>query len=315
VLKDLLKDLEANVVPIRQHLPQVLVVLSLALYAVAVNWEQAEDFKAPALAILASGFFSWLTKSLVFKQSLREELTEILYSARHLSLDSPRLRYLENTLVASGLPEAVAKSAAPIFVGRLFSRDNPYFYTTLHRKIDLLWKDRDKGVVSVKLTNRYILESLSPDSPIVMKGSWRCTEKLKGVIPKIECIRVTPKDLDVDEVLIENKPFDPIPPLDEGGSLNYGWEVILPAGKSFAVEAVFSYAQDIDDDNTIMWEAVVFSEGMELDYTCPDNMAVYFASIGKAEYQPINGGRKQHCRALILPGEGYILTMQRKQEN
>jgi len=317
--------------PVLQNLPQFLVLFgTLALVATTIvlylmqgeqeGWglvaiEILRDF---SLAVVASGFFSWLMKTLAFKRVLREELTDILYSPKHLSAESPRLQYLENALVASGLPSEVAKAAAPIFVDRLHSPEHPYYYSALHRKIDFAWKDKAKGVVEVRMTNRYTLESLSSERAIVMRGFWHSTEKLKGMVPRIDYIRVVPRDPAVEMVLNEAVAFTPVrragaPDTEE--PIHYEWEVELPPGRTFDVEAVFCYAQDVDDDNVMAWEAVVFAAFLDLEYSYPQDMVVHFTGIGKAEFHPSNGGRKQLCRSLILPGEGYILSLQRKQEN
>lgn len=121
----------------RRDLPQLLIIVASAVWLITLllpaSWlpptPELDAVRSLAYAVVAGGFFGWLTKSIAFRKVLQEELTDILYSPKHLSEESPRLQYLQNTLVAIGLPEQVAKTAAPIFVERLHSPEHPYYYT------------------------------------------------------------------------------------------------------------------------------------------------------------------------------------------
>ena len=315
--------------PLSQNLPQFLVLLgTLILVASTVvlylqqgvqdGWRVValEMIRDLSLAVVASGFFSWLMKTLAFKKVLREELTRILYSPDHLKQETPRLQYLENTLVASGLPKQVAKAAAPIFVNRLHSPEHLYYYASLLRRIDLSWHDRVKGIVCVRLKNHYTLHSMDPDRPIQVKGWWNSREKLEGMVPRIDSLRVVPKDQNLPVQVITNQPFAELPAKEgeEASPRVYEWCVTIPPCTACNVDAEFTFYQDVDQDSWLKWEAVVFSEGLELEYTAPADMIVHFTGIGKAEFIKTNGEGKHFCRSLILPGEGYILTMQRKQD-
>ncbi|MCB1745378.1 MAG: hypothetical protein KDK91_33740, partial [Gammaproteobacteria bacterium] len=71
-------------------------------------------------------------------------------------------------------------------------------------------------------------------------------------------------------------------------------------------------------DNAFLYQTPVFAKGLTLNVTYPEySLSVMFTELGGREAgfeaEPVDAGTMRHrCTGLLLPGTGYILTLQRR---
>jgi hypothetical protein len=97
----------------------------------------------------------------------------------------------------------------------------------------------------------------------------------------------------------------------------FSYQIDFPPAEEFDVDLEWLHGQDVDLDNTIVYEAVVFVGLIEVEVYFPGGeMTILFTELGSPGFQdqPVrsSGSLHQRCGNLIMPGAGYILTMQRR---
>lgn len=107
--------------------------------------------------VVASGFFAWVTKSILFRGVMQHELTTLVYQPDHLAKRTDKDQLLLNTIVANGVPLQIAQLAAAPMLERLWRPERPYHYAELRRRHDITWHDADAGIVRNHTTQMMLI--------------------------------------------------------------------------------------------------------------------------------------------------------------
>jgi hypothetical protein len=333
---------------VAHNMPQLLVVAAAAVLAASYIWpnETWHEKALPyALAVLGAGFFTYLTKSALFRGLLRQELRELLASDDHrtmigsafsqqaehgvlrrvLNEDMSKLicgpaslldrknllPIFENVAMASGLPKAIAAIACEDLFKKMWDPAKPFYYSGLTRDHTLEWVDYDKGVLRVTTKVTGTLFNAIPKTAFTRRHSVAADPKSKvSSAPATKhCVLTS---------IATGKRHESSYQPDKDNPFVWINETPLPGDESFRLDEEWTYNIDVDDDNVIACETPVFViKGLWviLNYD-PDQMRVILSPIGKgAEFGTVSeqrpGAERRELPNLTAPGGGYIVTVQR----
>lgn len=295
------------------HGPVWLVFFSIGLYVLFCAMGLSSKWTAIPVTLVVTGFFGWMTKSYAFRTVLREELTKIVYDVEELRKRKNLDEIRRNVSVASGLPVQIAELGWQALMYNMWNADRPYYYERLSRTHKLTWVDAVAGKLRIQTSFSGRLCSTDPSKGFILRNrvSGSVSEKFDEE-PKLIKWRA----------IEASKPFANICRTsfcqDQDDKELFSVCADLPAGASFDVDVCWTFGQDIDHDNLIVFETLTFVQKLEVyvDYD-PSVMKVTFRELGLSSFvddstnplseRPI----AKHSSGLLIPWNGYILTVQR----
>lgn len=320
ILKDLWQSLKPHLEPfdalfssIARHPGQWMVGLSIVLFPIARS-QGWETVAAISLSVGAGGMFTWLTKSVVFRGVLRDEIINAAYKPENLaSLQPEKLEQLFSTvLCAYGFPKNTQITSKTL-VERLWKQDIPYYYKELRRTHKLSWEDPQSGILRVTTEYTAKLVNTRPDQAASV--GQRIREK-RGLDRRLE---PNLEQFKIEDTAARGSPqtIGKFEESQDHGSVVYGVSAPLPKGaQNVRLDVRWSYTQRLQEDNTVMFEAQCFCEHLivEVEFD-PAAMTVIFSpSGGRHQFEDrgdTEGQMKRECAELILPFGGYMLSIQR----
>jgi len=314
VVKDLLLNFWRLFI---DSLPVLMIITALIAYLVSFlpHFDDGAKthIRAISLAILASGFFSWLTKSTVFRGVLRDELTKSYFEPAALSARKDVTELWKNVSVAAGLPKEFAELGWQGLLQRMIDGQRQFYYSVLTREHVFAWVDQAKGVVSIRTRVHGTLLSVAPDRPIdfVTGVVGRKGEKLNSP-PKLIGFTIIPLNPVTTCAAIKAEAF-----AQESGA-RYVVSRQLPPSREYKVDMEWEYQQDVDEDSLVIFESKSFIKHLTLKATFrKKEMTVVFRELGNIEMKDDPDGSATICRqsgekGLLTPYNGYILAIHRR---
>lgn len=330
--------------PLVEHAPQVITLFATVI-AASMLWAGASPgLLAIPVAFISGGFFSWFAKSFVFRAVMKEELSDLLdddhrrqklsesvvalaldsamqkvYSQEHLRSYGDLDNLWKNASIAKGLPSAIAQDSLQSLMSKLWDADRPYFFERLTRTHRLSWADKPQGIVQVRTEFRGRLFNARPEAGFSFK-----TKVTQQASPRLSQVPTLHR-FHVDLVCAEHGHARPQlcswnkNRFNDEGSLAFSVDLPLPAEAEFEVDVAWSYAQDVDIDNVVIFEARNFIRSLTVNVEYdPTEMTVVFRELGCDEYDPRPESETAErpivrvSPGLIIPWNGYILQVYRK---
>jgi len=299
--------------PLAAVLPQLLVVVSLiCLLLSKYGTPPVRAFLGPLdpayIAILGGGFFAWLTKSRLFREAIRDELTTIIYDPKHLQERRDISRLWRNATVAAGLPPHLADLVGDELLRSIWNPKHPYYYVDLQRTHRLSWDGANPNLLLVESQVEGILCCAKPGEV------FRKTATLE--VESADCVPQTKHS--VLKCKTTQQSYSAPFALNPQRPLRYTSEVELPGSPQYSMDECWRFGQLVNHDNLILFQSRVFVRNLtvvvEFD---PSTMNVLHKEVGLIELEPLPGSQREHGRlrmryeGLIPPWSGYTLSVQR----
>lgn len=306
-------NIRAHFLGLKDYGPQLTCIGAAIVYVVAWMLGAPEWLTSVTLAFVAGGMFGWFSKSLTFRKVLRDELALHVYSPQHLKTRKDVRELWRIVTEAAGLPAPASGHAYSVLTDHLWDGSRPYHFSSLTRIHELHWEDAEAGVVKITTTHDGTVVNADPSQPITYTASLKGRRSRKFVAePKlISCVIAHPTIAPRQTICAD---FERI---DGEDAPTYRINARTPAAGQYQLNLSWTYAQDIDDDNMILWESQVVVEHLYLKVLYdPTLMTVLVRELGKNEYDPLPTTDQmpihRQSADLLIPWNGYILTIQRK---
>lgn len=139
-----------------------IVGVALAKYGPVPVQDLLAGLDGVFLTILGGGFFAWLTKTRLFREAIRDELTGIIYDPKHLRQRKDIAVLWRNATIAAGLPEDLATLAGSDLFRSVWNPLHPYYYIDLHRSHRLKWDEKNPDLLRVESQVEGLLRCATP---------------------------------------------------------------------------------------------------------------------------------------------------------
>ncbi len=294
--------------------PQLVLLGSTVSYVVSVTFDWLVDFQSLMLMGGAGGYFTWLTKSALFRQVLREEVINAHLTPKYLRQQTVEALQEQHwrVIAALGVSEEVAKLAHRSVMERLWRPDKPFFYRYIVRVHTLKWIDEEMGLVDVHTRYKSTVVNTHPGSEVVI--GQRLFPILGSDQPEPKLLRCLAKEKSTANIIASVEGFS----RDDHADQPVFSAVLKVPGDhvEFDLDVEWTYCKNIDEDSVISYECQSFCESyMEVEVLYEtEEMKVSFETIGPltmVDSRLTDVPIQKKSEGLIMPWNGYILSIQR----
>jgi len=260
------------------------------------------------LAVLSSGVFAAVLKSLQFTGIFKKEIEKIVLGTKFIENrnDLPKLwRKVSRSVYNKKFPK-ISKELENIILTNYFPTDHAYYYKDFRYTLDIEELTDDN---IIKFTQNFSFEVvLSKDeTKAILDGYFKIDKKpeLDNLINEKLYFRIDGEDYlsKVEKVDFEDE-------FEKG----YTFKCPINDKHKFRVETKDRREYCINDDNYKIFRVSKITKDMNVSISYPENMNVSFFNIGLVnsfERVHIEHDRKisrVHKKGLILPYQGFGIT-------
>lgn len=306
-----IKDLQKIIF---KNLTWILIILSLILFLVSLsgflNDKVSSVIEKAGLAILSSGIFAAILKSLQFTGIFKEEIIKVMSGTS----------FIENR---NDLPE-IWKDVSKSLYKRKFPKisdllEDTILNTYLPTKAKFYYEDYNVSIniteinenfeISYTQTCEYnvILDEQSDSAVLEIESQISDDDDPKSSIIN-ELVYFKENNIDVDLKEDESTKNDPKKTL---------YRHTLTNGKVFTIKSKYNRKYPLKNENYKLFRLKYLTHGMHVSVSFPEDVRVSFFNIGLVNgFNNVNEDFKQHiCRILsnelILPYQGFGMSFEK----
>jgi len=297
---------------IYKNLFWVLVLLGIFILYMS-SWNVFKEYfqdilEKIGLAVLSSGVFAAVLKSLQFTGIFKKEIEKIVLGTKFIENrnDLPKLwRKVSRSVYNKKFPK-ISKELENIILKNYFPTDHAYYYSDFRYTLDIEELTDDNVI---KFTQNFSFEVIlsKDESQAILDGYFKIEKKpeLIDLINEKLYFKIDGEDyLDkVEKIEFEDE-------FEKG----YTFKCPIKDKSQFRVETKDRREYCINDDNYKIFRVSKITKEMNVSISYPANMNVSFFNIGLVnsfERLHIEHDRKIsriHKKGLILPYQGFGIT-------
>lgn len=260
------------------------------------------------LAVLSSGVFASVLKSLQFTGIFKKEIEKIVLGTKFIENrnDLPKLwRKVSRSLYNKKFP-MISEELENIILNNYFPTDHPYYYNDFRYTLDIEELTSDNVI---KFTQNFSFEVVlaKGENEAILDGYFKIEKKpeLKELINEREFFKI-----DGENYLkkVDKTPFE-----DEFEK-GYTFKISVKNKSRFRVETKERREYCIDEDNYKIFRVSKITKEMDVSISYPKNMNVSFFNVGLVNsFERVHIEHKRkisrvHKKGLILPYQGFGIT-------
>ena len=297
---------------IYKNLFWILVLLGIFILYMS-SWDVFNKYlqdilEKTGLAVLSSGVFAAVLKSLQFTGIFKKEIEKIVLGTKFIDNrnDLPKLwKKVSRSIYNKKFP-MISKELENIILNNYFPTDHPYFYNDFRYTLDIEELTSDNVI---KFTQNFSFEVIlaKGENEAVLDGYFKIEKKpeLEGLLNEREFFKVDGEDyLDkVDKTGFEDQ-------FEKG----YTFKIVVKDKSKFRVETKERREYCIDEDNYKIFRVSKITKEMNVSISYPKNMVVSFFNVGLVNsFERVHVEHKRkisrvHKKGLILPYQGFGIT-------
>ncbi len=288
----------------------IFVILGVGLLYIGSFFDDAEYFgdifEKAGIAILSSGVFTAVLKSLQFSQLFKEEIEKVILSTDFIKKrsDLEKLwKVISHELYKQKFPE-ISEELDKLVLENYFPIESDYYYKDFTVTINIEELTEDYILKYTQTCKHYVVLSesdpnLTISREIIMddEGS---AETFKN---EIVYYKLNGEDIEIDEENID------------GDEKKVIYKCNVGAEKENLFEMKDRREYSIKEDNTKLFRVKEITKEMNVSISYPDNINISFFNVGlvnKFEMCHVEHNRvvsRIHKKGLILPHQGFGISI------
>ena len=298
-----------------RNLVWILIIISLILMLISYldlvsNSKLTGIIEKASLAMLSSGIFAAVLKSLQFQGLFKEEINKVINGTDFLKKrkDLPDIwRVISKEIYKSKFP-LITQFLENRILETYFPTETEYYYKDYYVTINIEDISEDM-VITYSQTCKYtvVLDSNLDKSELILESKIDQEGEEAAIINDLEFFFVNEEDKtpkEEDKLTIEN---------------NKRSQYTIPiAGKGdIKIHSKYNRKYSLKGENYKLFRLKYFTQNMEVVINHPENVSVSFFNIGlvnKFESQHVgikNTISRTHKNDLILPHQGFGMSFER----
>lgn len=260
------------------------------------------------LAVLSSGVFAAVLKSIQFTGIFKNEIEEIVLGTKFIEKrnDLPKLwRKISRSIYNKKFPK-ISKELENIILDNYFPTEHAYYYKDFIYTLNIE-ELTDEGIIKFTQTITFDVILAKGENVAILDGYFKIEKKpeLDNLVNERLFYKIDKKDHLKD---VHKKP------IDNEHEMGYSFTISVKDKTKFKVETQERREYCINDDNFKIVRVNKITKGMNVSISYPENIEVSFFNVGLVnnfERVHIEHSRKIsriHKNGLILPFQGFGIT-------
>jgi hypothetical protein len=293
----------------------ILIVIALLLMLVIYldlikNQKLVNIFEKASLAILSSGIFAAVLKSIQFTGLFKEEIEKVILGTDFIKnrRDLPQLwKTISQTIYKRKFPK-ISENLENRILDTYFPTNHDYYYEDYIVTINIEEITDDFEIVYTQTCKyRVVLDENVDEIELSLETSISQEEDSSEIINKLQYFKVNNKDADCKE----DKSTKDNPKMTK-------YIIPIKGNGPFEIQSKYNRQYSLKNENYKLFRLKRFTKNMEVVIKYPKNVCVSFFNIGlvnkfQRQHVEINDQiSRSHKNDVILPHQGFGMSFELK---
>lgn len=260
------------------------------------------------IAVLSSGVFAAVLKSLQFTGIFKTEIEKIILGTKFIENrnDLPKLwRKVSRSIYKKKFPN-ISKELENIILKNYFPTNHPYYYSDFRYTLNIE-ELTSNNIIKFTQNHSFLVNLAKGETEAVLQGYFKIDKKPE--LADLTNDRLYFK-IDGEDFLKKVNKND----FEDDFEKGYTFDVTIKDKSSFRVETKEHREYCINEDNFKIFRVSKITKDMNVSISYPDNLDVSFFNVGLVDsFERVHVEHKNkisriHKKGLILPFQGFGIT-------